>query len=441
MSEVVIKIEDLSPVKKKMSLEVPWNEVKTELDAVYHEIGKKAKIKGFRPGKVPRKMLETYFKDQAFEETTTNIVNKYYWKTLDDKGITAISRPEISQEGIKENTDYAFSASFETEPEFEPKNYKGMELEKEDIKVTDDDVSRRIDEIRQMFATMEEVTDDRAVMNGDFVVMDFDGTLDGEAYKELKADDYFLEIGSGKFVPGFEDQLTGVKKGETKEIKVTFPADYHESRFAGKEVIFNVTIKNIREKKLPDNDENLVKNFQRYETVDDFKADVRKSLEEKAAQMSDVNLQNSITDKLIKENEIEAPSTLIERQTYYMMEDTQRRMMSAGIDENNAMDFIVKMHDKYKVDAEKVVKSFLILKKIAEKESLVASREDMEKHLQELAAKTGRDYESIAKMYESDERKDSLMLELNQKKVFDFIRENANIKVVEKNGMNTEAKS
>jgi len=441
VSEVVIKIEDLSTVKKKMSLEIPWNEVKNELDAVYHEIGKKAKIKGFRPGKVPRKMLETYFKDQAVEETTTNIVNKYYWKTLEDKGITAISRPEISQEGIKENTDYTFSASFETEPAFEPKNYKGMELEKEDIKVTDNDVSRRIDEIRQMFATMEEVTDDRAVMNGDYVVMDFAGTLDGEAYKEMQAEDHFLEIGSGKFVPGFEEQLIGVKKGEAKEIKVTFPADYHETRFAGKEVIFNVTIKSIREKKLPENDESLVKNFEKYNTFDDFKADVRKSLEERAAQMSDVNLQNSITDKLIKENEIEAPDTLIERQTYYMMEDTQRRMMSAGIDENQAMDFIMKMHDKYKVDAEKVVKSFLIIKKIAAKESFVASEEDIEKYLQEMVVKSGRDYESLRNMYDSEERKDSLKMDIAQKKVFDFIRDNANIKVVEKNGMNLEAKS
>ena len=121
MSQVVIKIEDLSPVKKKISLEIPWDEVKNELDAVYHDIGKKAKIKGFRPGKIPRKMLETYFKDQAEGETATNIVNKYYWQTLEEKGIVAISRPEINQEGIKENTDFSFSASFETEPEFEPK--------------------------------------------------------------------------------------------------------------------------------------------------------------------------------------------------------------------------------------------------------------------------------------------------------------------------------
>lgn len=440
MSQVVIKIEDLSPVKKKMSLEIPWSEVKNELDTVYHDVGKKAKVKGFRPGKVPRKVLETYYKDHVEEETVTNIVNKYYWQSLEERGIAPVSRPEINQEGIKENTDFSFSASFETEPEFEPKGYMGMELEKEAIKITDDDVKKRIDEIRQMFATMEEVVDDRPAGKGDFVVIDFAGSLDGEFHKELKADDYFLEIGSEKFVPGFEEQLIGVKKGENREIKVTFPEDYHENKFAGKEVIFNVTVKSIREKKLPKDDESFIKNFEKYDTFKDFEKDVRKSLEEKAGRMTAVNLQNSITEKLIKENDFEVPSALVDKQIYYMMLDTQQRMMSAGIDEHSAMDFSFKMRDKYKGDAEKIVKSFLLLKKIARKESFVAEEDDIDKYLQEMAGQSGRDYESLKKMYDSEEKKDYLQMEVIQKKVFDFIQKNANIKIVEKTGVNLEAR-
>jgi len=435
VSQVVIKIEDLSPVKKKMLLEIPWNEVKDELDAAYHEVGKKAKIKGFRPGKVPRKILETYFKAQAEEETITNIVNKYYWQTLEEKGFAPVSRPEIDQDGIKENADFSFSASFETEQEFEPKNYKGIELEKEEIKVTEEDVQKRIDEIRQMFATMEEVKEDRPVVAGDFVVIDFEGSLNGEKYKELKADQYFLEIGSQRFVPGFEDQVAGMKNGETKEITVTFPADYHESKFAGQDVVFKVTVKNIREKKLPETDESFVKNFEKYNSFEDFKNDVRKSLEEKAQQMAQVNLQNKITDILIRENEIDVPPSLVERQIYYMMIDTQKRMLSAGIDENSAMEFGLKMKDKYKGDAEKIVKSFLIIKKIAQKESFATEPAEVEQYLQEMALRSGRDYESFKKMYDSEESQDSLKMELMQKKVFDFIEQNANIKVVEKTGM------
>jgi len=440
VSQVAVKIEDLSQVKKKMSLEIPWTEVKNELDAVYQDIGKKAKVKGFRPGKIPRKILETYFKEQAESDAATNIINKYYWQTLEDKGIIAVSRPEISQDGLKENTDYAFSATFETEPDIEPKNYTGIELEKEKINVTENDVQKRIDEIRQMFATMEEVAEDRPVINGDYVVIDFAGSLNGETFKELNAQDYFLEIGSGKFVPGFEEQLVGMKNGESREIKVTFPSDYHESRFANQEVIFQSKVKSIREKKLPAEDDSFVKNFQRYDSFEDFKTDVRKSLEEKAEQISKDNLQNSMIDQLIKENNFEVPESMVQKQIYYMMADTQKRMMSAGIDENSAMDFTMKMQDKYKGDAEKTVKSFLLLKKIAEKESLAAEDSDLEQYLHEQATQSGRDYESLKKFYENDERKDYLRTELVHKKVFDFIEQNANIKVVEKTGLNAEAR-
>jgi trigger factor len=440
VSEVVVKIEDLSPVKKKLSLEIPWNEVKNELDAVYHDVGKKAKLKGFRPGKIPRKVLETYFKDQAEQETTTNMVNKYYWQTLEDRKIIPISQPEINQEGIKENTNFAFTASFETEPEFEPENYKGIDLEKEEIKITDDDIKKRIDEIRQMFATMEEVKEDRAAVHGDFVVIDFEGSLNGESFNELKAESHFLEIGSEKFVPGFEEQLIGAKKEEKREIKVTFPADYHESKLAGQEVVFNVFVKSIRAKKLPDNDESFIKNFEKYNTFEEFENDVRASLEEKNQQMAKVNFHNTIMEKLIKENDFEVPPSLVERQIYYMMADNQRRMISAGIDEEQAMEFSLKMHDKFKDDAEKIVKSFLLLKKIAEKESLLVEENDIEKYLQDLAVQHKRDYESIKKMYDDEERKDNLKIELMQKKAFDFIEFNANIKTVEKKDAGMEVK-
>ncbi len=440
MSQVEVKMEELSPVKKRISLEIPWSEVKNELDAVYREVGKKARLKGFRPGKIPRKVLETYYKEQAEGETATNIVNKYYWQTLEEKGIVAVSQPEINQEGLKENTAFSFSASFETEPEFEPKGYKGIELEKEKIQVTDSDMEKRMDEIRQMFATMEEIKDDRPAVNGDFVVIDFAGSLDGELFEELKASDYYLEIGSQKFVPGFEEQLIGMKNGETKSINVVFPEDYHEKKFAGKEIVFNVTVKNIKEKKLPEIDENFIKNFERYNSIEDLKADVRKTLEEKFQRLAETNLQNSITEALIKENDFEVPPSLLERQIYYMMADTQKRMTSAGMDEKNAMELSFKMHDKFKDDAVKIVKSFLLLKKIAEKESLIVEESDMEKYIQELAVRYGRDYESLRKMYDNEERKDNLKIELMQKKAFDFIEKNANIKIIEKNGVDVEVK-
>ncbi|PKN70708.1 MAG: trigger factor [Deltaproteobacteria bacterium HGW-Deltaproteobacteria-12] len=440
MSSVAIKMEELSAVKKKLSFGIPWSEVKEELDSVYRDIGKKAKLKGFRPGKIPRKVIELYFKEQAESDTITNIINKYYWQELEDKGITAISKPEITQEELKENVDFSFTASFETEPQFEPKGYKGIEVEKETILITDKDLEHRLTEIRQMYATMEEVKEERPVINGDFVTIDFAGSLNGESPNELKAENYFLELGSQRFIPGFEEQIVGMKSGEKKSINVTFPEDYQEKKFAGKEVSFAIEIKNIKEKKLPEVDESFIKNFDRYNSLEDLKKDVLKSLEEEGKKLAESNLQENIMQILLKENDIEVPPTLVERQIYYMMADTHKRMTSAGMDEKNAAELSFKMHDKFKEEATKIVKSFLILKTIAQKESFTVEESEIDKHIADLAEKHGRDYQLLKSAYEKEDRRDGLKAELVQKKVFDFIEQHANIKPVEKTGMNPEVK-
>ncbi|MEI6610703.1 MAG: trigger factor [Deltaproteobacteria bacterium] len=440
MSEVAINIEEISMIKKKLSFDIPWNEVKEALDAVYRDIGKKAKIKGFRPGKVPRNVLESNFKDHAEEETITNIINKYYWQALDDKGIMALSKPDITQEGFKDNTNFTFTASFETEPDFEPKGYNGIEVEKENIQITESDLDNRLNEIRQMFATMEVVKDDRAAIMGDYVTIDFAGTLDGVAHLDLKADNYFLELGSKRFIPGFEEQIPGMKNGETLDIKVKFPEDYHEEKFAGKDVIFTVTIKDIKEKKLPEIDENFIKNFDKYNSLDELKNDARKALEQDCERITETNLQNKIMEIILKENDFEAPPSLVEKQIFHMMADTQKRMTSAGMDETSAMELSFKMHDKFKEEAEKIVKSFLLLKKIAQKEEIGVEEADLDKHIKELSEKYGRDYEQIRTAFEKEERKDNLRTELIQKKTFDFIEQKANIKIIEKIGMAVEGK-
>jgi len=435
VSDLCVKLEDISQVKKKISFEIPWAFVKEELENVYRDIGKKAKIKGFRPGKIPRKILENNFKADAEGEAITNIVNKYYWQELDDRRIVTLSRPEIDQHGLKENTDFSFSASFETEPVFEPQGYQKMELEKINISVSEEDMEKRLQEIRKMFATMQDVTEDRQAVTGDFVTIDFTGTLDGEALAELKSENFLLELGSKRFIPGFEEQLAGMRNGETKEINLTFPADYSEKKMAGKDVIFTVTIKGLKEQKLPEIDDNFIKNFDKYNNLDDLKNDVRKSMEEQCKRQSDSELQDKIMEAVLKANEFEAPPSLVERQIFYMISDTQKRMKSAGMDEKNAMDLSFRMHDQFKQDAEKTVRSFLLLKKIAEKEAIMVSDDDIDNYIKELAEIHHADYEFVKSAYDNEERMNSLKSEIIQKKVFDFIKHRANIKAIEKVGM------
>ena len=439
MSELSVKVEDLSQVKKKMSFEIPWAFVKDELDAVYRTIGKKAKIKGFRPGKIPRKVLETYFKSDAEGETITNIVNRYYWQELEQRKMVSLSRPEIEQNGLKEDTDFSFSASFETEPEIDPQGYQGIELTRTEIKISDADMEKRLNEIRRMFASLQDVAEDRPAAMGDFLTLDFAGTLGAEALPELKADDYLLELGSKRFVPGFEEQVAGMKKGEKKDIQVTFPADYSEQKMAGKEVIFTVTLKELKEQKLPDLNEDFIKNFDKYNTLDDLKSDVRKSMEEQCKRQSDAKLKDSITETVLAANAFEAPESLVQRQIFYMISDTQKRMRSAGMDEKNAMELSFRMHDQFKTEAEKTVRAFLLFKKIAEKEAVAVSDDDIDNHIKELSEIHHVGIDSVKSIYEDEEKKESLKAEILQKKVFDFIEQRANIKVVEKIGMGEEA--
>jgi trigger factor len=310
-----------------------------------------------------------------------------------------------------------------------------MELEKINISVSEEDMEKRLQEIRKMFATMQDVTEDRQAVTGDFVTIDFTGTLDGEALAELKSENFLLELGSKRFIPGFEEQLAGMRSGETKEINLTFPADYSEKKMAGKDVIFTVTIKGLKEQKLPEIDDNFIKNFDKYNTLDDLKNDVRKSMEEQCKRQSDSEFQNKIMEAVLKANEFEAPLSLVERQIFYMISDTQKRMKSAGMDEKNAMDLSFRMHDQFKQDAEKTVRSFLLLKKIAEKEAIMVSDDDIDNYIKELAEIHHADYEVVKSAYDNEERMNSLKSEIIQKKVFDFIEHQANIKAIEKVGM------
>lgn len=432
MSDVsdAVKIEDISTVKKKLSFDIPWTDVKNELDTVYRKVGKKAKIKGFRQGKTPRAILEMHYREEAEEETVSNLVNRYYWETLQEKEIPAVIQPEIEQKGIEEEKNFTFSATVEVEPVVEPKDYLGLDLEKEEPVVTEEDLEERMKEIRQMFATMEEVTEERGVIESDYVNLDFAGALAGEKLKELQSEDYLLEIGSKTFVPGFEEQLIGMRKGEKKTVAVRFPEKYQAAHLAGKEIEFEVHIKGIRIKKLPELDEQFIKNFEHYESLEDLKADIRKNLEEEKKRKIALAFERLISDRLLERNTFEVPDSFVERQIYYMMSDTQRRMVSNGMDPKKAAEFSFKLHDQFREEATKIVKTVLLLKGIARKEGLIAGEDEVEAQIRELAAKRAQDYEALKQSLEKDDLMDNIRSEILNRKTYEFLEAKANITMI-----------
>lgn len=429
---IPVKVEDISPIKKKLSFDISWSEVKKELDSVYKDVGKKAKVKGFRQGKIPRNILESMYKEYAQEETITKLVNKYYWDALKDNNIVAVGQPDIEQKGLDEERNFTFTATVEVEPAIEPKGYVGLDLVKEEHDVIDADVEKRLQEVRDMFATMEEVEAERGIGEGDFAVIDFEGTLDGNNLKEMKADNYLLEMGSKTFIPGFEEQLTGMKKGQTKEIKINMPDDYHASHLAGKEVVFSVALKNIKEKKLPNVDEKFIKNFDKYETLDDLKKDILKTLEEENRARSTTTLKNLIIDKLLEANEFEVPPTFVNRQVSFMIADMQRRMTMRGMKQQEPSELYTRFYDLYKDDALKVVKTILLIKSIADQESVSVSDNEIDEKIKEIAEQRAQSYESLKKSLVEGNMIEDIKSEILNTKVFRLIENKANITIVKK---------
>ena len=423
-----IKIEEISPVKKKISFEIPWEEVKKELDAAYRTVGKKARVKGFRPGKTPRHILETYYRQDAEGEAVSNLVQRSFEEAIEANSLLPVARPQIEQNGIEAEKSFNYSATVELEPVVDPQGYTGLDLQKEEASVTDQDVDARLEELRNMYSSLKDVEGDRPVQIGDFLLIDFEGKLGGEARKELTETGFRIEVGSKRLVPGFEEALIGLGKGESKEFAVRFPDDYHVKDFAGQDITFNVTVQDAKIKVLPELDENFVKNFNKYDNLEALKTDLRKSLEEEKGAAVKAKLQKAVLDNLLEKNPFEVPEAYVERQIFNMMIEYQRRMVMNGMDADSAANVAANLHDQFRDEATRMVRTAILLQRIAEKESLAVSDKDIDDRIRETATRYGRDFETMKDSYEKDNLIDRLRDQLLEEITLAFIESRANIK-------------
>ncbi len=343
-----IKIEELNQVKRKLSFEIPWEEVKREVDSAYQKVGKKARIKGFRPGKTPRKLLETYFKDEAENEAISSIVNKAYWDAVERNKLEPAASPVIDHKGIEHEKDFTFSATIEIRPQVEPKDYLGLDIEVASSETTEVDVNKRLEELRQVYSTLEDIKEDRGILEGDFVTLDFEGFLEGNPVKDLKGLDVLIEAGARKFIPGFEENLIKMKIGESSKFNLKMPDEFQVKDAAGKDIEFSVTVKGIKVKKMPELDEEFIKNFEKYENVGQLRDDVRKSLEDEERERVKAATRKKIVDKLLELNTFEVPESYVERQINLMLLNMQRKMMTNGIDPKKAAEMLAGLRENFR---------------------------------------------------------------------------------------------
>lgn len=389
---------------------------------------KKFNIPGFRKGKAPRKIIERHYGEAVFYEDAINIVcPDAYDEAVKEHNLDPVDRPDIDIVEIESGKGLIFKATVTVKPEVALGQYKGIEAAKKEYNVTDEDVNKEIDAMREKNARLVEVTD-RPVKNGDITIIDFKGFVDDNQFEGGTSENHNLEIGSGQFIPGFEEQLVGAELGKEIDVNVQFPEDYRSEELAGKPAVFKVTVKEIKEKQLANLDDELAKDVSEFDTLEDLKADIRKKREEESKRLEKQQYEDEVINKVVENATADIPEVMVDAQVNIMLRDFDYQLRYQGLDLETYLKYmnmdIDKLKESYKDVAKSRVKSQLVLEKIAEVEGVAATEEDMNEEIEKTAKHYKQDLEKFKKTLKEDEIsyiKDGIIVQ----KTIDFLVENS----------------
>ncbi|MBY8908549.1 trigger factor [Salinicoccus roseus] len=383
-----------------LTVTVPAKEVDGALNEAFKKVSKDVSIPGFRKGKVPRQMFEKRFGvESLYQDALDILLPKAYTEAVNEADINPVDQPEVDIEQMEKGKDLIFTAKVIVEPEVKLGEYKGLEAEELDTEVTDEDVQKEIDNMLEAHADMV-VKEDGKVEEGDVVNLDFDGYVDGEQFEGGQAEGYELEIGSGSFIPGFEDQVVGMGVEEEKDVNVTFPEEYHAEELAGKEATFKVKVNSMKSKEIPELDDELVKELdQDVETVDALKEKVEKDLKEAKENEADVTMKEQLIEQAADNAEIDVPEAMVKTETDRMLQEFEQRLSQQGINMEMYQQLSGQdedaLREQMKDDAQKRVRTNLVLKQIAVDEDIEVTEADMDKELEKMSEQFGIKVEDI----------------------------------------------
>ena len=423
-----LQVEKLEKNMAKLTIEASAEDFEKAIQKVYLKARGRINIPGFRKGKAPRKLIEKMYGTGVFYEDAANdLIPTAYAEALKDCDLEIVSRPEINVTQIEAGKPFIFTAEVAVKPEVTLGEYKGVEVEKSDVEVTDEDINKEVDKERENNSRTIDV-DDRAVENGDIIKLDFDGSVDGVPFEGGKAENYTLTIGSGSFIPGFEDQLIGTKIGEEKDVTVTFPEDYHEKSLAGKEAVFKCKVNAITVKELPDADDEFASEVSEFETLAEYKEDIKKKLTEKKEKAARAKKEAQAIEKAVENATMEIPDAMIDTQVQSMMEDFARRMQSQGLSLEQYFQFtgmdVKKMHDQMKPEALKRIQNSLVLEAVAKAENIEISDEKVDEEIAKMAEAYKMEVEKLKDLIGESE-KDQMKKDLAVQAAADLIADAA----------------
>ncbi|MBW6512118.1 MAG: trigger factor [Desulfuromonadaceae bacterium] len=426
-----VTIEDISSVKKKLSFEVPTEQVDAAIEKAYQKIAKKAKVKGFRPGKVPRRVLENNYAAQAQSDAFQQLINESYPQALVEKAVFAVSDPQITESStVAPGQAFTYVAEVEIKPEVEARDYVGFELEKEVYVGDDQAVDSRLEEMLESRATMEPTTRKKA-RQGDFVVIDFSGSIDGVPFAGGSATGHQLELGSNTFIPGFEEQIEGMKRHEERIVEVTFPEEYGNKEMAGKAATFKVTMQEINEKVVPKLDDKFAQGFG-METAEELRQQLTQIYSAQEVDRINSELRERMMAKLVERNNIEVPVAMVDSQLDYMLDNTRNRMKQQGMSLEMLGMSDASFRQMYRDAAVKQVQGSLLLEAVVRQEKIEVVDGDFDEKLAKVAEMAGAPLDVVKKHYASAEARRGLSAQIAEEKAIELILGKAHIKEVTK---------
>jgi trigger factor len=426
-SALKVEMENLSEVKRKLKIEVPSTEVTQEVDRAYRELGKRAKVKGFRPGKVPRSILELYYRKEIEQEVSDTLVRRSLGEVLKDKGLEPhnLSWPEPVPP-VAAGEDYRYSVELEVSPEFTAADYLGLKLAAPDVIVTDEEVEQRLEEIKESNALLKPPVEERGIKAGDFVVLDYQGHFAGQPVEGAKAEGTYVEVGSGKFNAEFELSLVGLKAGAEARFAVALPDDFANPLIAGKVIDFQVKVLEVKEKVVAELDDSFAQNLGgNFQTLADLRTAVQEDIIKSKEQERQALLENQVADRLLAGHQFEAPPSLIMQEQENMLRDQLDRFSQHGM--NTAKMDTAKMLDVMKPMAERRVKVRLVVARIAAQENLGVDDAEVDAALARIAVHSRRDVAEIRKFYAEHELLGTLKRSLLDDKTMKLLIDKAEI--------------
>jgi len=415
-----------------LTIEVEAQQVNEALDKAFKKVANRVNVPGFRKGKVPRQIFEAKFGvESLYQDAIDIILPEAYTYALQETGIEPIDRPEVDIEKFAKNEPMKLTAKVQVKPEVTLGEYKGLEVEAKSSDVTDEEIDAELKRLQERHAEIVPV-EEGAAQNGDIAVIDFEGFVDGEAFEGGKGEKHSLELGSGSFIPGFEDGVVSMTKGEEKDIEVTFPEDYHAENLKGKAATFKVKLQDLKRKNLPELDDEFAKDVSEFETLEEFKKDLADKIKARKEREFRIHQETTVVDKASENATVDVPAVMVETELNNMVKEFESRLRSQGMTLEMYFQFTNQseagLKEQMKPDADKRVRNNLVLEAIAKAEGLQATDEDLEQELGRMAEQFQRTVEEIRGILTANGRIDDIREELSIKRAVDFLVDNSKTK-------------